>query len=360
MNRARFPAGLVVTLVVFAIGSAEAHGVPRSLLTHTVTAQLRPERIWLSDPIELPRNGGLEQLLPQDTRDRRETRSPVDVETAPGDDAFRGAERGETEAAHELFNLIGQVQLTTGTVLVALLLAFGLGALHAVSPGHGKTLVAAYLVGSRGTVLHAVALGSIVTFTHVFSVLILGVVALVAADHLVPEKLAPILGLISGLLIVGVGIFMFRRVFRGGYGHLDSEEAHAHPHSGGDPQARSCDPRGLPSGGEVTPGSLVALGVSGGMVPCPSAMVVLLTAIALRRIALGLALVVMFSLGLAVVLIAIGVLLVTAKGFTERFAGDRWLKRAAVILPVVSATVITTVGVLILWHSFVDASRTPL
>jgi ABC-type nickel/cobalt efflux system permease component RcnA len=249
----------------------------------------------------------------------------------------------EAEGESKLFDAIGQGELTTGVVLGALALAFGLGALHSLSPGHGKTLVAAYLVGSRGTVTHAIALGGIVTFTHVFSVLILGLIALLAANYLLPEQLTPVLGAMSGLLIVGVGLFMFRRAFRSVDGRVLDEADHVHTHS--------------PATERVTMGSLVALGVSGGMVPCPSALVVLLTAVALRRIVLGLALVVSFSLGLALVLIVIGILLVTAKGFMERFGGQAVATRAARVLPFVSATVITTVGVIICWHSLLDAGE---
>ena len=102
----------------------------------------------------------------------------------------------------------------------------------------------------------------------------------------------------------------------------------------------------------MTLGSLLALGVSGGMVPCPSALVLLLTAIALQRIGFGLALVFTFSLGLALVLIVIGVLLVSAKSFMDRFGSENGaFARAVHVLPIVSATVVTMLGIAITWQS---------
>jgi ABC-type nickel/cobalt efflux system permease component RcnA len=242
-----------------------------------------------------------------------------------------------------MLSVLRETELTTGLIVGALLLALGLGALHALSPGHGKALVAAYLVGTRGTVAHAIALGGIVTLTHVFSVLVLGIIALIAADYLVPGKLAPVLGVISGVLIVGVGLFMFRRAFRSArHGHQLRED-------GADVSQDQLR--------EVKLGSLVALGISGGLVPCPSALVVLLTAIALGRIGLGLALVAFFSLGLALVLMVIGVLLVTMKGLMERFGGGGFVTRAGATLPLVSATIVTAVGLLISWRSFLDMEK---
>jgi ABC-type nickel/cobalt efflux system permease component RcnA len=93
------------------------------------------------------------------------------------------------------------------------------------------------------------------------------------------------------------------------------------------------------------------------MVPCPSALVVLLTAIALGRVGLGLALVFAFSLGLALVLMVIGVLLVTMQGFVERIGGGGLMSRAGAVLPLVSATIVTAVGAVITWRSFMDVGR---
>ncbi|MCA9770761.1 MAG: hypothetical protein KC466_00040 [Myxococcales bacterium] len=268
-----------------------------------------------------------------------------------------------------LFEAVRHGQLTIGVVLGAMALAFGLGAAHALSPGHGKTLVAAYLVGSKGTVGQAVLLGGVVTFTHTFIVIVLGVLALVASEYFLPETVAPVLGTLSGLLIIGVGILMFRRGLGGGHqahghdhGHDHSHDhTHDHDHDHGHDHSHDHDHghdhggghhHHAPPDGKVTLGSLLALGVSGGMVPCPSALVLLLTAIALQRIGFGLALVFTFSLGLALVLIVIGVLLVSAKSFMDRFGSENGaFARAVHVLPIVSATVVTMLGIAITWQS---------
>jgi nickel/cobalt exporter len=273
-----------------------------------------------------------------------------------------------------------------------LLLAAGLGGLHALSPGHGKTLVAAYLVGSRGTAWHALALGMIVTCTHTAGVFALGLVTLFASHYLLPETLYPWLTAVSGLVIAQIGLL---RLFgRGGlhphvhgdehlhehehgmvHSHADVHQdrpAHAHVH-GGHVHAHAHVETGhshpslsqdehqhhehehahghhhhhhLPMAGEaITWRSLLALGVSGGLVPCPSALVVLLSAIALHRIGFGLALIVAFSAGLAVVLTAIGIAMVCARDFlSNRFALPPWLLG---LVPRVGAALITVIGLAI-------------
>src|SRR5438876_3959659 len=244
---------------------------------------------------------------------------------------------GSLVRGDRLSEILGHRELPIRLILVGLGVAFLLGALHAMSPGHGKTLVAAYLVGNRGTARHAIFLGGIVTFTHTVGVFLLGVITLFASSYIVPEKLYPWMGLISGLMIVGIGVNLFRgRLSR--YGH----DVRGHHHHG--PGGHSHE---IPEG--ITLRSLVALGVSGGIVPCPSALVVLLSAIALHRVELGLLLLVAFSLGLASSLVAVGVLVVRAGRLIERtplahgFAG---------VLPVVSAGIITVTGFGIAAESF--------
>ena len=113
-------------------------------------------------------------------------------------------------------------------VLLGLVVAFGLGAIHALSPGHGKTIVAAYLVGSRGTVKHALFLGGMVTFTHTISVFFLGLTTLFLSQYVLPEKIIPVLGAISGISIVWIGGMLLYQRARRLRGH---EHVHDHPHS---------------------------------------------------------------------------------------------------------------------------------
>jgi len=190
-------------------------------------------------------------------------------------------------------------------LVFAALVAAGLGALHALEPGHGKTMVAAYLVGSRGTPVHAVLLGLIVTAAHTAGVYTLGAVTLYASRYFFPEQIYPWLGLISGLAIAGLGIFLFLQRWSGqSFGHDDSDPSAPHSHWFTRPPATCASPSQNSTSGKVSLKQLMLLGVTGGMIPCPAALVVLLSAVALRRTGFGLFLIVAFSVGLAVVLIS--------------------------------------------------------
>ncbi len=268
-----------------------------------------------------------------------------------------------------LTRVLHQQQLTPWMIAAAIGIAFVLGAAHALTPGHGKTIVAAYLVGSRGTLKHAAFLGAMVTFTHTVSVFLLGLATLFLFQYVVPQKVTQVLGAISGLSIVAIGGWMlYKRLRRAGHIHShdhdhDHQHAHAHSHdhvhdhhhhdhphdhshSHDHSHGHSHGPGGhththMPD--EVSWSGLVALGASGGLVPCESALVLLLTAIALRRVGLGLLLLVSFSLGLALVLMAIGVLVIYAKNLLPSGSGGspffRWI-------PVASAAVVMLLGVI--------------
>ncbi|SPE37884.1 High-affinity nickel-transporter (fragment) [Candidatus Sulfopaludibacter sp. SbA3] len=242
-----------------------------------------------------------------------------------------------------LSRLLKQGEIGWGMMALGMVVAFGLGAIHALSPGHGKTIVAAYLVGSRGTAKHAAFLGAMVTFTHTISVFFLGFVTLFLSRYVLPEKIYPVLGAISGLSIVWIGAMLFFRRMRAATGHGN---AHHHHHDGalvhdhGDGHVHSHVPEG-----DITLGSLIALGASGGLVPCPSALVLLLSSVALGRVALGLTLLVAFSMGLAVVLMGIGMMVLFAKHLLpdSRKTANNMAFR---YLPVASAGVIVCAGVL--------------
>jgi nickel/cobalt exporter len=251
--------------------------------------------------------------------------------------------------------LANGAELTPAFILVALGVAVVLGAAHALQPGHGKTIVAAYLVGSRGTAKHALFLGATVTATHTAGVYALGVVTLFLSQYIVPERLYPILEIASGLLVVVIGVYLFgsRLLTALGlrnahghdhdhdHGHSHAHDSHSHAHDthshGG--KAHSHAPRG---GEKVTWKSLLALGVSGGLLPCPEALMVLLITIAAHRVLFGLLLIVAFSTGLASVLVGFGLLLVFARGFFGRI--DLSGSLAPRLLPVLSALVIVIAG----------------
>src|SRR5271155_4725176 len=205
-----------------------------------------------------------------------------------------------------LTRLLHQQQLTPWMIAAAMGIAFALGAAHALTPGHGKTIVAAYLVGSRGTLKHAAFLGAMVTVTHTVSVFALGLATLFLFRLIVPEKITEILGAISGLSIATIGGWMLVKRFRGARGHHHAHHQyshkHGHSHTADDahPHLHHDGPGGhthVPEG-DISWGSLVTLAISGGLVPCESALVLLLSAISLGRVGLGLLLLLAFSLGL--------------------------------------------------------------
>jgi len=220
-------------------------------------------------------------------------------------------------------SLIGRHHLSALVILASLAAAFFWGMAHALSPGHGKTIVAAYLVGQRGTPWHAAALGAIVTATHTIGVFALGLVTLALSAFIVPEQLYPWLNLVSGVLVVAIGATVFRSRFRH-RGHTHSH-THHHHHEHEAPSRRS----------------LVAVGVTGGLLPCPSALVVLLAAISLHRVAFGMLLIVAFSAGLALSITGIGLVAVFAKQVFKRASFEGRLVR---LLPAASALVILAAG----------------
>lgn len=238
------------------------------------------------------------------------------------------------------------------TALVLLLLAaLGWGALHALSPGHGKAMVAAYLVGSKGTSRHAVVLGAVVTVTHTIGVFALGLITLLLAQYILPEDLFPWLTLISGLLVVAIGLAVLRSRL-GHHGQRAHRHAHAHQHAhelSHDRHHHRHDPDQLhgPHGHRhdvpdtITWKGLIGMGASAGLIPCPSALVVLLGAVAQHQVALGLLLILAFSVGLAATLTALGLLVVHARRVTSRLNVPQRLITA---LPAASAAVIVGLG----------------
>jgi ABC-type nickel/cobalt efflux system permease component RcnA len=244
--------------------------------------------------------------------------------------------------ADYLAQLLHQPQLSAGWLIAGIAVAFWLGALHALEPGHGKTIVAAYLVGSRGNMKHAALLGASVTFTHTLSVFLLGIGTLLLSSYIVPEKIIPVLGVLSGVSILLIGGWLFVKRWRAYRHELAHARGHHHHHHHGHSHSHSHSH--VPQG-DITVGSLMALGASGGLVPCPAAMVLLLSAIAIGRVGLGLILLVAFSLGLAGVLMAIGMLVIYAKSWlpeSSKNSQHPLLKLA----PIASAFVILCVGLL--------------
>jgi ABC-type nickel/cobalt efflux system permease component RcnA len=263
-----------------------------------------------------------------------------------------------TPSAQEILTgLVKQEQFSLSFYFLALGVSLVLGALHALTPGHGKTVVAAYLVGARGTTWHAIALGSIVTLTHTGSVLLLGFVTLVASRYILPTSIIPALEVLSGLLIVSLGVYLLAqrlREWRHSQMHLqghvhyhspdhnhDHEHGHRHHHHDSDHDHEHDHGHSHTIPDALTWRSLTALGISGGLVPCPDAIAILLVAIAINRILFGLTLIISFSLGLAVVLIAIGLVMVHSRRVFDRL---EVFSRFAPAMPVISAVVVMILG----------------
>src|SRR5215203_2183274 len=345
---------------------------------------------------------------PLDIRRAKFTLVPGEGSVAAGDQAagnfdtsdYNFKSNGNFSRLYARLNsLISFTSPSPTVILISLLAALLWGALHAFTPGHGKTVAAAYLIGDRGTARHAAFLGLTVTLTHTLGVFALGGVAMYMSRYILPEALFPWLSVVSGLLVVVIGLSLLFSRSRGLFGtgsgkarhtklrHADGPHTHshddhsyayahvAHSHShGGHEHSRehvhSARSHGghehthshgghthshLPLGADGSKAgirSLVALGVSGGLVPCPAALVLLLSAISLGRLGFGMVLVVAFSVGLAIVLTGIGILMIYAKRLFDRFSFEARVPR---LLPVASALVISLAGVVILVGSLKQA-----
>jgi nickel/cobalt exporter len=323
------------------------------------TTQNRPAKLITSWDSSMP------SLFPGQTGAQQEDVAPQSVQ--------------QNSAQELLLDLVRRQEFSISFYVFALAISLALGALHALTPGHGKTVVAAYLVGSRGTTWHAVVLGVVVTLTHTGSVFLLGIITLAASQYILPTSIIPLLEIVSGLLIVGLGLYLLWQRFQSWRKDLAHQpqnnsrkyslqpsssnlkpvpgvykveipgagSSHAHHH--GDGKVHSHD---VPQA--ITWRSLIALGVSGGLVPCPDAIAILLVAVAINRILLGLSLIVFFSLGLAVVLIVIGLLMVHSGRLFDRFDG---FARFVPFMPIVSALIVLVLGIGLTYGAYVRARQ---
>jgi ABC-type nickel/cobalt efflux system permease component RcnA len=231
----------------------------------------------------------------------------------------------------------------------ALLLAIGLGALHALEPGHGKTLLAISLVGARATVSQAAILATALTIAHTIGVLTFGVVVLTLARYVVPEALYPWIALLSGVFVAILGARALAREVarrRAPLGHdHDRQHAHGHDHHhhdhSGFEEAVHAHSHLIPGSAPISFRSAIIAASTGNVAPCPAALVVLLAAIATHRIGWGLILIVAFSIGLALTLTLLGVAVVrSAAWLTRRPQFDRLARYA----PLVTAGAISVIG----------------
>lgn len=330
------------------------NGIPWSLWEghRSVEIELRTPRFW-----EAPTGTEADKVVV-------DNRTVYAAQQATGRAVPGGAMGGRSDTtAPRLAKMLHAPDLSAGLVAVALGMAIVLGGVHALSPGHGKSLVAAYLVGTRGRGRDAVILAGVVTLIHIMSVVVLGAVTLAASRYFVPEQVLPYIEVGSGALIVALGAFMVwsRRPGRHTHAHRHSDgsvrnhlseshehdhvhhiRTHLHPRGGVLAHEDRDDPRG-----KLRVRELVILGLSGGIVPCPSALVILLMAIALHRVAFGLALIVAFSIGLASVLMVMG--LAAVRAGASFFARSRQAPSPLMDwLPALSGTAIVLIGIAII------------
>lgn len=259
-------------------------------------------------------------------------------------------------------------------LFIYLLLAIVIGALHSLSPGHGKALIGAYIIGTKGTITDALTLGGVTALSHTISVLILGVILLIAFNSVVPASLTTYLNAASGLIIVIIGIYMLKQRIRDirhdshTHDHHAKVPAHDHEHEHSHHEHTEYT-HSHDNGGEHTHAgeqshqhitmesiqkkgfwSNVMIGISGGMVPCPTALVVLFLAISVKKLALGLLLIVFFSFGLAATLAALGILFAKGSKLIDRYDNNRIVPK----LPVISAGLIVIIGSVILIRSLMN------
>ena len=267
------------------------------------------------------------------------------------------------------------MELTSFSIFGIYTAAFMLGAAHSLEPGHGKTVVAAYLVGSKGRPIDAVILGLVVTFTHSFSIILLGLLAKFSSRYFTDQQVHGYMGIVASFIILGIGIWMLVTRWPGragghhhfhlfgghshhgnGHHHHDHDdrhgEGHSHDHDHEHSHSHDHGHNHLPPGEadrKLGPLGLILLGVSGGIVPCPAALAILLASASVGDISKGLALVLVFSLGLAASLVAIGLVVVSGVKAAQRFVDtEKFAPRVAFA----SALIITIIGAVTLYSSF--------
>lgn len=282
--------------------------------------------------------------------------SPLDqtratITTEPGappqgaatlDDGFDGVD--SPGAIGGSFAGLIERDLSPAFLLVAIVLAMGFGALHALGPGHGKTVMAAYLIGTGGRGRHALTVGVAVSIMHTASVVVLGLVTLGASSLFPPEAVYPWLSFISGVVVLALGSWLLSARLRArAASRAHTHRHHEHDHVGHDHGLgyHTHGPTDLEPGTAVLSWKgLTALALSGGLLPSPTALVVLLGAVALNRVAFGVTLVAAFSVGLAAALAIVGVLVLRARAYTQRRFGGR----VTSLLPILSAGCLAILG----------------
>jgi ABC-type nickel/cobalt efflux system permease component RcnA len=289
---------------------------------------------------------------PPDVRVAEATFAEASGTTAPGTTEPGAAESDPPATSSPTDTLASLLAGANGPVALGLaaLLAAGLGAAHALSPGHGKALIAAYLVGSRGTLRRAAGLGLTVAASHTIGVFVLGAIVLVASETILPERVVAWLSLASGIMVVGIGASVAVRAVRGR--HRSRVHGHQHPHSHSHNHPRDHDHPRLPGHHRAADSraalrEVLTLGLVGGMVPSASALIVLLVAVTTGRVLEGMVLIGSFGVGMALVLAGLATATtIVRNGVADasRLAASPRLRQAGAALPLLSAVAIVAAG----------------
>ena len=336
--------------------SLTGEGISRRLTTYPTDLLAQPLDVR---SVRFDAKPGGPDVAPWSAPDAQPIDAGLPVAQAGATTSLPGVPGGITEG---LAGLIDVSDLNPITILIALAIAFGLGVVHALSPGHGKTIMAAYLVGGRGSTRQAIGLGLAVAVSHTLGVLALAVMTIAASSVLPPERLYPILGLASGALVIVIGAsLLWSRLraspFGAGHGHAhghgdardhghdhahDTEPGHPHPHL----HAHGHDDHS-PAGDGISGRGLIALGLSGGLVPSASALILLLGSIAAGLPAYGFVLVAVFGSGMAAVLGGLGLAIVHARRLVGRRHSAVRFGRLAHPLQVTTASLVVVLGVVL-------------
>jgi ABC-type nickel/cobalt efflux system permease component RcnA len=245
-----------------------------------------------------------------------------------------------------LSDLFARGTQTPLLILLTILAAFGLGALHGLEPGHGKALLAFTLVGARATFKQAVILAAALTFAHTIAVLLLGALLFFAAGF-ATESLFTWITLLSGAAVTVIGARTLSAAVRRARHAHEHHHHHHHHHDRNDHEHAHAVPGSAPL---HFPSAVIAA-MSGGIAPCPAAIVVLLTALHLHRVGYGLFLIVVFSLGLATILTGLGLAVVHSAAWLQRRSSFARLTRIA---PFITSSVISTIGAIMLAQGLAD------
>jgi len=260
----------------------------------------------------------------------------------------------ESPLRQRLFDLQSFVtrDLSTAWLFIGFVMAFFLGIGHAFTPGHGKSLMAAYLVGQHGRIKDAVVMGLTTTFTHTFSVILLGLVIMFFSHIILPSTLFPWVARVSAILIIATGIYvLYARLRDKGVPQHSHDHSHDHLHPHTHPHTHSHahihhHPKDVSRNRSHT-WQAFWLSFSGGIIPCPSAMAVLFAAISIGKIGYGILMILIFSLGLGATLVAIGIAILTSRNFLIRIEKASALFRH---LDLVGPAFIIVIGILFLIH----------